>query len=67
LKLMNPVESEKGPNCYQGLCCFVTYKTAHPCVCNSMNFKPGCPSEAVFPLTSSGVICQLYTPKPMKK
>lgn len=53
---------DKLPNCYTCVHHFITYSKGKPYGCRAMNFKSKkSPSLVVY--ESSGIICQLYSPK----
>ncbi|WP_136805402.1 uracil-DNA glycosylase [Desulfosediminicola flagellatus] len=50
------------PNCYKCTHYFITYEPAKPYGCRAMRFKSNRnPARVVY--ESSGIICQLFTPK----
>lgn len=54
--------SNKLPNCFKCVHHFITYSRSRPYGCRAMKFKSKIsPSRVVY--ESSGIICQLYTPK----
>jgi len=59
-------QQQARPNCYACLHFYITHEPAHPYGCKAMGFKT-LQNPAVAVLSSSGMRCQLFTPKSSHK